>query len=224
MQYIDAPRAPQNTPSHGADKYHGDVSRGYDAKRENTPKWTVEQRIIEDMLAELPKGSTVLDIPVGTGRFLQAYKRLGLKFIGADISGDQLIQSALKLVSEDQVENWVTQSNAANTILPLRIGQDNVLVQGSILEIGLDDKSVDAAVMCRITRWIIGEHGPVGIQRMLREAQRVCRDRFILTARVANHKWAVSQDLIESALDGWKITANVAGYETDYRILQVRPS
>jgi ubiquinone/menaquinone biosynthesis C-methylase UbiE len=93
------------------------------------------------------------------------------------------------------------------------------LRQGNILQTGLPDDEVDVAVNCRITRWVIGEHGPAGIQQMLREMQRVAKKRIILTARVANHPYAVSMDLIESALGGWRVARNEAGYVLDYRVL-----
>ena len=66
MQYLDTPQVTQG----GAEKYVGQVAQGYDAKREQSPKWQIEQRVIEDMLSDLPAESVVLDCPVGTGRFL----------------------------------------------------------------------------------------------------------------------------------------------------------
>jgi hypothetical protein len=58
---------------------------------------------------------------------------------------------------------------------------------------------------------------------MLREMQRLTRQRIIWTARVANHQHARTVELFEAALDGWKITRNEAGYVTDYRVLEARP-
>lgn len=105
---------------------------------------------------------------------------------------------------------------------PLDIGIGH-LVYGNILKTGAPDKAVDVAVCCRITRWLIGEHGPQGIIDMLREMQRVARKQIILTARVENHVYAVTEDLIKSGLSGWRITRNVAGYETAYRIMMLEP-
>ena len=226
MQYLDTPKQallPDGTlnpfgfsPPTGADKYHGPVAEGYDAKRVNDPKWVIEQKIITDMLSDLPAGSTILDCPVGTGRFLEFYVSKGFQFIGADLSGDMLVQSALKLVPQAQVEGWVAQSNKSNTILPLRIKDKGVLVNGDVRQVGLPDKSVDAAVNCRISRWL----SPEDNQKMFREMQRVARKRIIWTARVANHIHARTVELYEAALQpGWKISKNEAGYILDYRIL-----
>lgn len=218
MQYLDAPAQPQ-APTQGAGKYYGPVAEGYDAKRVNDPKWAIEQRIIEDMLSDLPEGSEVLDCPVGTGRFLDYYGRQKLKFVGADLSGDMLIQSALKLVPEEKVQAWVDECNRRNAIIPFLIEGKGTLVNGDVRQIGLPDKSVEASVMCRLTRWL----SPPDCVKALRELQRVCRNRIILTARVANHPHARSIELIESALDGWVIHRNEAGYVLDYRIIELRP-
>lgn len=225
MQYLPAATKQPQVHQHGAHKYVGPVAENYDNKRIDDPKWTIEQAIIENMIAELPGGSEILDCPVGTGRFLNAYVANGHRFIGMDISGDMLVQSALKLMSEDQVATWVQASNERNTIMPLRINDRNgMLIPGNILQIGLPDKHVDCAVSVRITRWVIGEHGPAGIAQMLKELQRVSRKRIIITARVRDHKFAVSEHLIESALDGWKIARNEEGYQPQYRILMLEPA
>lgn len=282
MEYIPAqPRAPQRQPiphQAGARKYRGSRAGKYDARRQTADKWIAEQKIIQGWLAELPAGSEVLDLPVGTGRFLDCYQERQLKFHGADLSADMLYTSARKL-DEQQAKRWVDahhawevrliqQDPAGNPMLdkdgnPILTGEvlpieiDAALPVGTILpvngrpaELGvsddkltavdvggkgtlrhsdvrktwLPDKAVDCAINCRITRWLIEEHGPQGIIDMLREMQRVTRQRIILTARVANHKWAVTEDLIRSALNGWKITRNEAGYVLDYRIIELRPA
>lgn len=194
MEYLPPVTGTQD----GAGKYHGAVSANYDAKRTGAPKWALEQDIIEGMLSDLPAGATVLDVPVGTGRFLPFYIDRGLRFIGMDISADQLGQAAAKV-----------DARRATGELQL----------GDILATGLPAKSVDVALCCRITRWL----GPEQCQQMLREMQRVAKDRIIWTARIANHPHARTIDLFEAALDGWRITHNAVGIDMDYRILQARP-
>src|SRR3990167_6389150 len=83
-------------PMGGAEKYHGPVAENYDAKREETPKWQAEQRIVEDMLSDLPSGSWVLDCPVGTGRFLQFYAGKGFIVRAMDLSSDMLDKARKK--------------------------------------------------------------------------------------------------------------------------------
>ena len=192
MEYI--PTAP---PQGGPDKYYGQVASGYDAKRAADPKWTLEQNIIEDMLGDMPKGSWVLDVPCGTGRFFKFYHSKGFIFRGVDKSMDMLKQAAQKVVDPMQAQ----------------------LAQGDVRAIPLYDKSVDAAVMCRLTRWL----SPNDCQVALGELQRVARKKIVLTARVRNHPHARSYDLIKGALDGWAIYRDEQGADPDYRIIEMRP-
>lgn len=262
MEYLEpVQKRPQtSTAQHGAGKYHGDIASGYDAKRENDPKWTIEQRLIEGMLAELPAGSEILDCPVGTGRFLHSYIANAHRFIGMDISGDMLYVAACK-IDPDGAKTWIDNCDAwvakciqtgeavsvrangpgiprigmqiniggrmatlhvdAAKLQPVDADGKGSLQVGNVLKTGLPDKSMDAAIVCRLTRWLIQEHGPAGIVAMLKEMQRVAKQKIILTARVREHKWAVSTNLIESALDGWVIAEDKAGYHENYRILQL---
>jgi hypothetical protein len=139
-----------------------------------------------------------------------------------------IVQAALKVLPEQKVEEWVATCNQRGDVIPLKIKHNGeyrgVLMLGDVLKTGAPDKAVDVAINCRITRWMIQHRGPEGIKAMLREMQRVARKKIILTARVANNPWAVTEDLINSALVGWKITRNVAGYVTDYRIIMLEPT
>jgi ubiquinone/menaquinone biosynthesis C-methylase UbiE len=191
MEYI--PTAPKG----GAEKYHGAVAQGYDAKRENDPKWQIEQRIIEDMLDDLPKGSWVVDCPIGTGRFIPFYTRKGFLVNAVDRSLDMIKQAANKVVDPHKIQFY----------------------EGDVRALPLYDKSVDAAVMCRLTRWL----SPADCQVALKELQRVSRQKIISTWRVRNHPHARSYDLINGALEGWKIHRDETGSDLDYRIIELRP-
>ena len=200
MQYIET--VPELAPQNGSRKFTGAVAAEYDKKREQSPKWIIEQQIIEGMLSDLPKDTLVLDCPIGTGRFMQFYTDHGFIVLGMDISEAMLVEASKK-VDKERAR-----------------GEFRV---GNILDTKLADKSVDVAVNVRVTRWLMGDHGPDGIRQMLAEMQRVARNRIVLTARVDHHKFAVTLDLVQSALDGWAITQNVAGVDLDYRILMLEP-
>lgn len=186
----------------GSRKFVGDIATGYDAKREQTPKWQIEQRIIEGMLDDLPRGSLVFDCPIGTGRFVPFYAQKGFTLAGMDLQIDMLKLA----LSKGQA-----------------VGLSGELRPGDIRATGLQNKAVDVSVACRVTRWLIGDHGPQGIIDALKELQRVTRHRIILTARVRNHRFAVSYELIKSALDGWAIHRDETGVDLDYRIIELRP-
>ncbi len=181
----------------GAKKYVGAVATGYDAKRMNHQKWAVEQSIIEGWIDQMQEGSTVLDAPIGTGRFLSAYARRKLNVYGLDRSRDMMKEAEKKLPSGFDIEFRV----------------------GDVRDTKLPDKSVDATLNIRITRWLT----PDECQQMMREMQRVSRSAMIWTARVANHEHPRPRELFEQALDGWKITRDVAGYVPDYRIMYAEP-
>lgn len=68
------------------DKYYGAVARNYDRERAHSIRWARELVAVSDFVTEGP----VLDIPLGTGRFVDIYKVKDLAFTGVDISGDML--------------------------------------------------------------------------------------------------------------------------------------
>lgn len=178
----------------GAGKYHGAVAAGYDAKRQLSAKWQAEQRIIQDMLGDLPERTVVLDVPVGTGRFLEFYRDRGFECWGVDTSRDMLALAARKPHGK------------------LRLGLGDVRNLHPI-----PDKAVDVAVMVRMSRWL----EPSDFAKALRELQRVARQRIIFTARVRNHPHARTYEMINAALDGWRIASDEAGYHEDYRIISL---
>jgi ubiquinone/menaquinone biosynthesis C-methylase UbiE len=70
--------------------YVGAKAKGYDAKRAGKKKWKDEHEIIHMMMKDLKPGTTVLDVPVGTGRLLKFFQGRGFKVTGVDVSQDML--------------------------------------------------------------------------------------------------------------------------------------
>ncbi len=151
------------------------------------------------MLRGIPDGSWVLDCPCGTGRFFRYYQEHRHIVRALDLSA-AMIEEAVKEVDEEHENRFK-------------------FAQGDVRSTGLEDKSVDASVMCRLTRWLT----PEACVDALKELQRVTRDRIIFTARVRNHKHARTYELINSALKGWKIERDEPGADLDYRIIMLRP-
>ncbi len=198
LHYIDTDQS-KAMADHAVRKYHGDVAQNYDRKREDSPKWAAEDRIIKDMLSTLKSGSKVLDCPVGTGRFIPYYEVMQFDVTGMDVSGDMLAQAKAKVTKPDKVR----------------------LEVGDIRQTGLADKAVDASLMIRLTRWLSPEDCIVA----LKELQRVTKDRVIFTARIRHRIPESSRpyELIESALDGWKIFKDEPAGDDAYRVIQLRP-
>ena len=65
-----------------ATKYRGRVAREYESKRFD-PKWLAEERVAAEMLQQVPRGSSALDVPVGTGRLIPLLAERGLLITGA---------------------------------------------------------------------------------------------------------------------------------------------
>lgn len=190
-------------PAGGADKYHGTVAAGYDQKREQQPKWVAEQAIVEDMLSDLPEESWILDIPVGTGRFIPFYEKKRFHVRGCDISADMREQARAK----------VTPNNAARAFVQI---PDKRI---SVTDLPFGGEEFDAAVMVRLTRWL----GPEDRDKALRELQRVAKQRIVFTARVANHRYAYPyEDINASLADGWAIHRDEAAAEEAYRVIELR--
>lgn len=178
----------------GADKYIGAVAAGYDAKRAQSRKWLAEQRIVESMLDGLPAGAWIVDCPVGTGRFLPLYAERKYQVWGCDKSLDMLAQAAPKA------------------------GRNVRLTHADILRgLPINDKSVDCAVMVRLSRWLSKDE----CRAAMAELGRVARRRIIFTARVRNHVHARPYELF--ALDGWHIVRDEEADGPDYRVIAMEP-
>jgi SAM-dependent methyltransferase len=152
--------APRKAPPYPArSRYVGAVASGYVGRRAVTPKWTREQEVIEAVVRTLPAGSRVLDVPVGTGRFLPAYADAGHRVCGIDISADML-----------------AQARAVPAALP-RLA----LVQGEVERLPLRDRAVDWVVCVRFLNWVPAAQ----LDRIVRELLRVARAGVVLLVRVA---------------------------------------
>lgn len=190
MSYISS------NPTQGARKYTGSVATGYDAKRTESPKWHAEQAILEGIIDALPAGSTIIDVPVGTGRLVAAYERNDHRWVGMDLSADMLTETQAK----------VTKPELAG------------LLQGDVtkeVENVFGPSSFDAAFMIRLTRWLSPE------QRFwaLRQLQYVSRSKIVFTARIANHPYAYPIEAIEAAIEPvWRIAENIEAGEPEYRV------
>jgi ubiquinone/menaquinone biosynthesis C-methylase UbiE len=143
---------------HTAKKYAGKMAENYEDKREKQERWDIENNIVTKMLTELVKihqHKIVLDAPVGTGRFLKLYRKLGLHGIGYDSSTAMLGLAKRK------------------RLMPLK------LEQVDIKEMPLREKSMDVCVCIRYMDLIPED----AMHQSLKEMARVTRCHIILTIR-----------------------------------------
>jgi len=74
--------------------YVGSAATKYDAIRSNSKTWRKEDEGVHFFLSDLRKHVlTVIDLPVGTGRFFPHYQEFGLNVVGIDVSKDMLKQA-----------------------------------------------------------------------------------------------------------------------------------
>lgn len=152
------------------DHYYGEVVRDYEAQRVADPVWSIEQATVEFFVGSLAEGASVLDVPVGTGRFLQYYAKAGCAATAFDVSADMLARS-------DEVAG--------------KLGLDLAVVRGDILNMAVDDDSFDAVVSFRLLTWFDEEQFAAAV----RELSRVARLRLLVSFHTRSHPSFVSEPL-----------------------------
>ncbi len=138
-----------------ANAYQGDEAEIYVEKRLKQKSWHLEQSMIKSLLEDLPDGSTVLDVPFGTGRFVGMYRQKNMIVYGLDISKD-MISASKQAIGPDYHRCNISIGKAE--CLPFK-----------------DDK-FDLIICCRF----LGLISYLLAARVLSELRRVSRSRVIL--------------------------------------------
>lgn len=125
------------------EKYTGTEAEQYESRRAHQPHWKAEQYAVDALVERGP----VLDVPIGTGRYLPIYQRKGLRYTGCDVSADMIHQALQR-----------------DPHMPHKIG--------SILRLPFNDGEFAAAVCTRLLNWF----EPAHMQAALRELQRVAQE------------------------------------------------
>lgn len=180
-------------------KYRGRKAETYDEIREKQQRWGVENAAVAAMVQDLKRGTTVLDCPVGTGRFLATWKKQGFDFLGVDYS-DEMLDLAQK-------KGWPRGK----------------LIQGdaSALDLG---RKFDVGVCVRFLDLI----DEAALYRVLTTLNGVVRKRFICTIRfgveyVPKSNTAEHDEKKFSAWmkrHGWKETERVPVFDAGWHVLR----
>ena len=133
------------------DYYHGKAAARYEEQRTGKAKWRVEQRHFEAAIKEV-RGGKVLDVPVGTGRFLEWYRHCGLEVVGVDYSNAMLAIARA-------AHPWAA------------------LEQGDVAALRFGDGEFDAVVCARLLH-LVATHE---VAPIMRELFRVAKSHVILT-------------------------------------------
>lgn len=134
--------------------YQGDVAVRYDRDRKTEPLWEIEQAFAAALIAQLPPGAVVMDIPAGTGRFVGMLLARGIEVQALDISADMLAELRRQYPTESRLHVAV----------------------GDAERLEAADSSIDCIISWRFFHLL-----PLAtIDRVLGEFRRVCRGRMII--------------------------------------------
>lgn len=131
---------------HGA--YSAEEAASYESAREVEPLWRVENAYVSNLVSRL-QGMSILDVPVGTGRFLEFYG--GRHVIGVDLSESML----------DKARERASALGMPHT----------TLVQGSVTQLPFGDAEFDLVLCWRLLHLL----PPESLAPALAEMARVCR-------------------------------------------------
>jgi len=141
--------------------YHGKTANNYELKRIKQDWWHDEIRVLSEFLKLLPKGISVLDVPIGTARFLPLYHENQMTVSGLDISRDML--SEAKRLRWDFVENCKIDIGDARN-LPYGNNSFDVIVCFRFLDghVTFKDAKKVISEFCRVSsKYLILELGAV---------------------------------------------------------------
>jgi SAM-dependent methyltransferase len=140
--------------------YTGEGATGYDAKRGGRAVFQWEYDVTARLLADLEPGSSVLDVPFGTGRFAPIYRDLQLEATGVDAS-DEMLETA--------------RATHGDLLDGMR------LVPADATRLPFSDDTFDAIVSFRFLPGIISFRAA---RKALREFARVTRGRALLAFKI----------------------------------------
>lgn len=144
---------------HAKSGYVGNTARDYDRKRKKRRKWRLELSAVDQMVSRFDAGSSVLDLPLGTGRFLSCYEAGKHRVLGLDISQDMLAQAEAKIRAAKEVVIHTALADAET--------------------IPLADQSVDYIVCIRLLNWVTDP----AMEKIVAEFKRVARKGIVLGFR-----------------------------------------
>jgi ubiquinone/menaquinone biosynthesis C-methylase UbiE len=187
-----------------ARKYHGRMAAGYRAKRQKQVRWRLENEAVAEMMRD-EKG-TVLDAPVGEGRFLQLWRDLGLTCTGVDASEEMLALAKKRR----------------------RPGLSATLQTGDLRSLEFRDAKFDCAACIRFLDLVDEE----AMRAALTEILRVTRRAVVLTVRLgpeyvlktntATHHESRFFSLLHSR--GWRIQKTVPIFNEGWQVIKLERS
>lgn len=141
-----------------SEKYYGEVAESYDSMRSSKPAYKSDQLDLECYLSQHTKLDAIyLDIPCGTGRAADLIVNSGGHYIGMDISEDMI--------------KVLQRTSRVNTITKI----------GDMLNIPMEDKSVDYVISIKGLKWLTNESM---VFQALSEFSRVAREGAFINLKI----------------------------------------
>lgn len=180
----------------GADKaakrYRGKGATQYEAKRQGKTKWLLEDEGVRNLLSYKISDhpiqyniNTVLDVPIGTGRFHSLYAERNLTVTGVDTSPDMLKEAYKKGFTD--------------------------LHLGDIRSMPFADKSFDAAICIRLFAWF----EPVEVFQAMKEMARVADVLIVNIRTNKEQSFCKSNSLWNHLHNDFLKWVNSIGYKVD---------
>lgn len=170
--------------------YHGEIAERYEDHRTVEPVWAVEQEFVRAWSAVIQPQQSILDIPTGTGRFVDFFLARGARVHAWDISEDMLAQ----------IRQRFGGTVPAN--LDLKVGDAERL--------SLTDGAVDFVISWRLFHLL-----PAGVMgRVLAEFNRVCRGVIVVqvfAVRPAGYRESPWRRLKEVLRPAWRALRSKLG-------------
>jgi ubiquinone/menaquinone biosynthesis C-methylase UbiE len=161
----------------GKEAYYGEIAKNYEKDRISQSIWEKEQQWVSTFLDTIPSKSSILDIPVGTGRFIPNYQKKNFTIFGIDISKDMINQARKKLDSP-----YTTQTKY-------------VLKEGDAENLEFETGAVDYIICFRLFHLIPLEN----IIQISKEFFRVCNTKVVVevfnTSFIQERKNSIRQKL-----------------------------
>jgi len=177
-----------------AKRYYGAKAADYNQRRAKQAKWRGEDSKVREILSGLQRGSRVIDIPCGTGRFFRFYRECGFHALGIDISTDMLAQCYG---------------------VPVR--------EGSIFNIDIPDGSFDIALSIRFMNLIEASDMTIALKELQRVASRVLFTLRIKQQKQTGHFHSPHpiSSVEDALLPGRFIARNESIHKEDYRMVEI---
>jgi ubiquinone/menaquinone biosynthesis C-methylase UbiE len=131
--------------------YYGQTAEDYERVRTKQDWWHIENQVVSELLEDIPRGSSILDVPFGTGRFLPLYAQRQMKVTGLDISYAML--ATAQRLREDLVRQCKLDVGDARS-LPYGDGSFDVVLSFRFLDgiITFKDQKKVLSELVRVSR------------------------------------------------------------------------